>query len=349
MKLNKFKMRLKHIKKKSSDKKAKQKKTHINLDRYLSKAGINMHSRLLSKGLFKMAIGLNLVLTIYLIFFFVKEGVASALYFVFIIFVLWVFVFFLFLALLWLLFYFFLDIKIFKRKLVVEEVLPDFLFLAATNIRAGMTVDKAMWFAIRPRFGVLSKEIETVAKEVMSGTELTEALEKFAKKYESDTLNRSINLLVQGIKSGGEIGDLLNKVALNIQEARLIKQEMAANVTTYVIFITFAAIVAAPCLLALSGQLIVIIGEIVSKIDMPSSGSMTFAISGISIPPKDFTIFAISSLSMTSFFSAIIISTIKKGNVKEGMKSIPIFIAVSVGIYLAASFIMGRLLGGLFT
>ena len=45
----------------------------------------------------------------------------------------------------------------------------------------------------------------------------------------------------------------------------MIQKEMSADVTSYMIFITFAAIVAAPVLLALSGQLIEIIGNIVAR------------------------------------------------------------------------------------
>ncbi len=42
------------------------------------------------------------------------------------------------------------------------------------------------------------------------------------------------------MESGGEIGELLNKIAINIQETRIRKKEMAASVMTYAIFIGFA-------------------------------------------------------------------------------------------------------------
>jgi archaellum biogenesis protein FlaJ (TadC family) len=195
---------------------------------------------------------------------------------------------------------------------------------------------------------VLANEIEIVAKEVMSGVELTDSLENFSSKYESDILSRSISLLIEGIKSGGEIGELLNRIASNIQESRTIRKEMAANVTTYVIFITFAAIVAAPILLALSGQLIIIIGSIVSKVDVPASGNMMFAITNISVTPENFKIFAYISLLITSFFSSIIVATIKKGNIKEGIKYVPLFMVVAILIFLVASKLLGAILSGMF-
>ncbi len=335
-------------KKKLLEKKLKKQTKHFQLGKHLSKAGITIHSHLLSRGLFKFTLVINIFLTIYFIFFFAAKKGFTLPYIVFVLLIIWTLAFVFFLGLVWLLFYLFMDFRIFKRKLSMEEVLPDFLYLTATNIRSGMTVDKALWFAVRPRFGVLAKEIETVAKEVMSGVELTDSLEVFADKYESDILSRSINLLIEGIKSGGEMGDLLNRVASNIQESRIIRKEMAANVTTYVIFITFAAIVAAPILLALAGQLIIIIGSIVSKIEIPASGNMIFAITNISVTPKDFRIFSYMSLLMTAFFSSIIVATIKKGNIKEGIKYIPLYMLVSIAIFLIASKLLSVILSGMF-
>ncbi len=321
---------------------------HHTINGYLSKAGLTISSRLLSRGLFKICLAINIIITFYLVFFFITKEGYPLFYIIAMLFILWTLIFFLFLGVVWLLFYLFVDLRIFKRKLSIEDVLPDFLFLAATNIRSGMTIDQSLWSAIRPGFGVLANEIETVAKEVMSGADLTDSLEKFADKYESDVLKRSINLLVEGIKSGGEMGNLLTKIASNIRESRLIKEEISADVTSYVIFITFASVVAAPALLALSNQLIGIISSIVSGVDMSSSGSMVFAITDISISETDFKIFALVSLLITSFFSSIIVATIKKGSIKEGIKYIPVFIITSFVIYFSLSYLLDAVLGGMF-
>ncbi len=346
--IDKFKAALKRKKKKKLEKKLRKQTKHFKLSKYLAKAGFSINSKFLSRGLFKFALVVNIIITIYLLVFFASKQGYTLFYIILLLLILWTLVFFVFLGLIWLAFYLFLDLRIFKRKLSMEEVLPDFLFLTATNIRSGMTVDKALWFAVRPRFGVLAKEIETVAKEVMSGVELTDSLQSFADKYESDILKRSINLLIEGIKSGGEIGDLLNRIASNIQESRLMRKEMAANVTTYVIFITFAAVVAAPVLLALAGQLISIIGDIVGKVDVPATGNMMFAITKISVSMADFKVFSYTSLVITSFFSSIIVATIKKGTIKEGIKYVPLFIGLSILFFILASRFLGSIMEGLF-
>jgi len=219
------------------------------------------------------------------------------------------------------------------------------LQLTASNIKAGMTIDSALWYAVRPRFGVLAKEIEVVAKDTMRGEDLKTALQKFADKYESVLLKRSISLLIEGLEAGGEIGNLLNKIAINIQENKIMRKEMAANVTTYVIFISFATIAAAPMLFGLSGVLIRVISDIGSNVGSTATTGLAISFSSGGITYSDFKIFAIVSLIITSFFSAVIISTIKNGNIKLGLKYIPIFIFVTITLFLIADIVLGKLLG----
>ncbi len=256
----------------------------------------------------------------------------------------------------------FVDLKKFKRKLMVEEVLPDFFQLASANIRAGMPVDKALWFAVRPRFGVLAKEIEVVAKKTLGGGKLDEALVDFANKYDSQIVIRSVNLLNEGIKAGGNVGDLLDKISKNIQEMKTLKKEMAANVTTYAIFITFAAIVAAPLLFGLSGQLLSVVQGITDDIDVSEDdfgaegegmdvglGGITtsFSSEGETIDQSHYKIFVYICLIFSSVISAMIVSTIKKGNIAEGAHFIPIYILVSFSVYFVSDFVMGMVLSGI--
>ena len=344
---------LKKTYKKAQQKKLKAQERKQKIRNYLERAGLEVSTQKLSKTFFNIAVLINLSISGYLIYYFsVTYGitwdtvVASMI-------VLWIFVFVILIFALWIMFYLAVDLKIFRRKVDIEEVLPDFLQLTASNINAGMTIDRALWYAIRPRFGVLAKEIEVVAKETMSGTDLKTALEKFVARYDSVTLKRSISMLNEGIEAGGKIGDLLNKIATNIQEQKSMLREMSANVTTYAIFITFSTLVAAPFLFGMSGVLIEVVHNISSvfgtttNVAISSGLPLTFSGSGVS--QADFRIFTIASLIISSLFSAMMISIIKKGNVKSGVKYIPVFMFVSLTLYLITEGLAGKLLGLFFS
>jgi len=350
---NKYKERAEFIKRNKELKKRLQKKRKIKrhkLKFYLERAGITVDTKRIAKYIFNTCVLINLLLSAWLIYFF-STGYGYTLGFVLIVMVVvWVLIFLLLLFVLGLLFHIFLDIRIFQRKVTIEEVLPDYLLLTSANIRSGMPIDKALWYAVRPRFGVLAKEIETVAKQTMSGEDLEVALQNFADKYDSMVLKRAVNLLVEGIQAGGEIGDLLNKISLNIQESQILKKEMAANVTSYAIFITFATVVGAPFLFGLSYQLLNVITKVMAEVNVPMSTSvmgMSIGSFHIGITQSDFRLFAILSLTVTSFFSSIIIATIRKGNVKAGLKYIPMFMIGTILLFLIASHFMGIIFSSL--
>ena len=243
--------------------------------------------------------------------------------------------------------YFFLEMRIYRRTKELEDVLPDFLQLASANISAGMPIDRALWLAIRPNFGVLAKEIEDVAKSTLSGDDLATSLRALVGRYDSVILKRSIAILIEGFESGGELADLLSKIALNIQELKIMRKEMASSVTTYAIFISFASIVVAPILFALATQLIAIIVGITMRVDF-SQMSTGFSFNPVADASMidDFRIYCFVTLSITATMSALLLAVIKHGKVREGVKDIPFFVLVALGIYLIASHLLGTLLAG---
>jgi pilus assembly protein TadC len=315
---------------------------------HLEKAGIETEPGLITKRIYNIVIILALIISAFLIYYaWANLHVPWQTLLIYLV-VVWLLVFVVILFLIWAVFYLVIDLIILKRKMEIEEVLADYLQLTASNIKAGMTIDRALWYAVRPRFGVLANEIERVAKETMKGDDLKVALQRFSAKYDSVMLKRSINLLIEGIDAGGEIGDLLNKIAVNIQENKIIKKEMSANITTYIIFIAVATIGAAPVLFALAGTLIKVISSLTVNMSSSSSagvGGLSF--SGTGIKYSDFRIFAITCLVITSFFSAAIESSIKSGNVKMGFKYVPIFIIFSVTLFFIADWVLGQLIGSL--
>ena len=339
---------LKHIKERQK-KKFSIFRQHTRTKNYLEKAGLTIEHNRLSKIIFHVCIAINLLISGYFIYMLSKKpgfewGTVGMMMVI-----IWVGIFLFVLFLIWLLLYIMIDLKIFKRSKDIEEVLPDFFQLTAANISGGMPIDKALWSAVRPRFGVLAKEIEIVAKETLTGEELSFALNKFAEKYDSMLLKRSINLLIEGIEAGGEIGELLNKISLNIKDTQLMKQEMSANVTNYVIFISFSSIVAAPVLLALAGTLVSVITGVLSEIQIPQGVSnINLTISSVGISSLDFHIFAIACLTVTAVFTSMIIAIIKKGDVKAGAKYLPMYVGTTWLIYAGATLFFKNFVGAFF-
>jgi len=251
----------------------------------------------------------------------------------------------------WFLSYILLDFIIYRKTREIERVLPDFLQLTSANIRAGMGIDKALWFAIRPDFCALSREIENIAKETMSGKELGQCLKELAEKFDSLVIKRSMKLVVAGIKSGGEMAYLLERISHNIRKTQTIQKEIAANVMTYTIFIFFAVCLAAPFLFALSFQVISTMEQLSETIAVPTTGAMSFSapinFSGPGVSPSEFKIFALVSLLVTSLFSSMLLSIIHSGSAKEAVRTFPLLAGISIVVLFGAIRLLTSVMGSI--
>ena len=76
-------------------------------------------------------------------------------------------------------------------------------------------------------------------------------------------------------------------------------------------------------------------------------GAMLLTFSKVGITQSDFRIFAFMCLTITSFFSAIIISNIRHGDTRAGVKTIPVFIILTIAFFLIESYFFRLLFGGL--
>ncbi len=238
----------------------------------------------------------------------------------------------------WILVYVFFNFLTYKKTKEIELTLPDFLQLSSSNIRAGMSIDRAFWFSIRSNFGALADEMETIAKKVLSGEDFSKALEEFGEKFDSVLIKRAVKLIIEGLKSGGEMADLLDKLSENIRGMHTIQKEISANVTTYVIFITFAVGVSAPFLFALGYQLLTVMENISAHVVLPASMSTVSPIS-FRAPPvtsSQFKLFAVIWLSVSSIFSSMLISSIKKGSIKETPSVMVYLLPISVIVFLVS-------------
>jgi len=215
-----------------------------------------------------------------------------------------------------------------------------------------MSLDKALWSAIQPEFGVLAREVKMVSKRVLTGNDLDDALIEFAEKYDSPILSRAIDLIVSEIETGGKIAEVIDRVVMSLRKMAILKEEMSAQTTTYMIFVGAIVMLIGPGLFALSSQLISIISKFSERIsglsiDASAGIGLPFGNIGGAIDVADFRVFAFFALAIISIFSAMIISIIEKGDIKGGLKYIPIFLIVSVLMFLLFSWVLTKLFGGI--
>jgi len=330
-----------------------------NIHRYLSKTGVKTSPYSIVGVLFYFSLFLTLGVMFIFIYPFIINyvslnygpGVLSSLLVGLLVFVFWTFVQLLLMVFFFLLGYFFLDLKIYKRIKEIEDALPDFLVLVSTNLKGGMGIEPSIWNSIKPRFGVLAEEITLVSKKVMTGHDISDALLSLADKYDSPELKRTMSLIVSEFDTGGKIAEIIDDIVANLKNTKKLKREMQSSVISYVIFISAIVIFIAPVLFALSYNLINFLTSFVERVSSSlSSGNVPGFISTIStdgVNPEDFKIFGYVATGTVAFMSSMIVSIIEKGDIRAGIKYIPIYFFVSLLVYHVALGLLSLFLGGI--
>lgn len=235
------------------------------------------------------------------------------------------------------------------RSRHVELVLPDFLTLAAANVRAGMSIDQAMWYAAKPEFGLFSKEVELVAKRAFGGEPFNHALDRLATRFNSKSVRRAVALIKQGLASGGEMAEILERTAEDARNMQLIGKDISASLLMYVIFIVFASCLGTPFMFAVANRLIFMLGGVFAQLppssELPATGFLKP--SPPTITSEDFFLFTIATTILTSIFASVIIGVIQTGSKKQGLKYVPFFILATLAMFFITSAILDVFFAGL--
>ncbi len=241
--------------------------------------------------------------------------------------------------------YLLIILRIESRKNQVEASLPDFLHIASSNVRAGMPLDQALWFAARPEFGLLSQEIELVAKRTFGGESLSQTLERLSFRFDSQLLKRTVRLISHGASSGAEMAGILEDTANDVRRIQLMRKDITAGMLMYVIFITFSAVVGAPFLYSVSYKLISVLervwGQVSSSGPMPSVGFLIPSSPGVT--PEQFFWFSLSAITITSLIASFIVSVIQTGSKKNGVKYVPMFWLAGTASFLLVTALLNML------
>ena len=231
-----------------------------------------------------------------------------------------------------------------SRANFVESILPDALQIISSNLRSGLTPDKAILASARPEFGPLEAELKKVSRETLSGIPFDESLSNITKKINSKVLEKTVTLLIEGMEKGGSLNSLLERVSEDIRQSKMLRNEIKSFVMMYGIFIFFAASFGAPILYSVSTFMVDTMGSLSSQVSIDATASIS-TVSFFNFEPSPITSefliqYSAVAILVTSIFGGLLIGLIQDGNEKAGLKFIPILLGVSFAIFFGSQFVL---------
>ncbi|MBN1860780.1 MAG: type II secretion system F family protein [Candidatus Thermoplasmatota archaeon] len=139
-----------------------------------------------------------------------------------------------------------------RRISKIDAIFPDFVRDLAESRRAGMTFTKAILFASKGEYGILTPEVKKITQQVSWGGSVTDALQSFAQRVNTKSIRRTITLIIEASNSGGNVADVLDVAAKDAREIKMLEAERRTNMASYVVVIyvgmfVFLAIVLILC------------------------------------------------------------------------------------------------------
>ncbi len=226
-----------------------------------------------------------------------------------------------------------------KRRAQMEEALPDALHHMAVSIRTGMVLEAVIQEIAEADYGALSDEFAQITLEMRRGRSLKDALLSFSKRSGSVQIQRAMQLLLEGIESGGPISDVLEEVSEDIRAVRMIQRERKSLTSQQVSFLAMASLFAGPFVMGVVAALPEIMSQAMAGAGAGAGGDI----------PLDEINQVMTALSMyvvaQAVSGAVMMGVVMYGDFKKGLKyAIPMG-AFAYVVFVAVKSLIPGLMG----
>jgi len=229
-------------------------------------------------------------------------------------------------------FFFLIQAKFREAEAEIERNLPEFIDNLVSNLKGGISLEKALIKSVRVEQKALVREVTLINEKVMMGASVISALVGFRDRFNSPIIKRTIFLIEEGLKGGGNLSKPLERISENLKRIYALNEEVKANSAGTAIVIKIISLVLAPLLFALAITLITFISRIFSLLD--GSGGDFVSVAQI---PQTFieylSTFSLFMIVLITVFSSLIISGLNNEKNYESLRFLPFYIFLSTLIF----------------
>jgi flagellar protein FlaJ len=148
-------------------------------------------------------------------------------------------------------FVFFYEAKSRKEKKLKGEI-PGFLHRLALTNEIGMTIPESIELMAKQETGIMTDEIRKIQRDLNWGLSVQDAFARFANRLRVGAVSRTVKLLIEALKSSGNIREVLYITSNDAKTTQVLDKERALNMLIYIViiymsFMVFAIVVMIMC------------------------------------------------------------------------------------------------------
>lgn len=205
-----------------------------------------------------------------------------------------------------------------NRQKEIELKFLEFIRNLVGTVKSGIPIPRAVAQVSNKDYGALTPYVQKLAAQVEWGITIDQAFLTFSDDTANPVIKRSISIMIEAEKSGGDVAEVLDAVANSVVDVKKMKQERKAStygqiVQGYIVFYIFIAIMLIlqlwlfPKLQGMSGTLAGGIGAVAGG--LVSGGGASISLDGV--------FFAL--IMIQGFFAGIMVGKFSEGNIKQGL------------------------------
>ncbi|VVB76571.1 Type II secretion system (T2SS), protein F [uncultured archaeon] len=230
-----------------------------------------------------------------------------------------------------------------RKESIVENIEKNFsdaLKQMADTLKAGDTYEGALREVVESEYGRLSEEMSLALRRLEDGENLESALNGFAARIDSRLVKRTITIILDSIKTGASLADILDDIADDVKDFTRLKDERKANTTMQFLFLIAAGGVIAP----------LIFGEINSVLSAFSRFTSDTISNDLLPAAQQSSNFILTLIQMyiiiTVLGSGTMMAFIRDGKLNKSIIYIPMLLVIAFIAYHVSSFVVKGMVAG---
>ena len=217
-----------------------------------------------------------------------------------------------------------------RNKKVIRE-LPETLKKLSSANETGMTLDESLLLVSETSQGVLADEFKLVHNEVQWDTGINDALVGFANRLKIPRVSRTVKLITKANESSGNIQEVLEVAARDVDTAYKLDRERFQNMIIYTVIILISFLVFLFVIVVLQRQFLSVMAEEAAGFDSGQGGG-GFSIDEVPVDTYNMIFFHASVIQ--GFFSGLVAGQMGEDHVLSGLKYGIVMTLIAVVVFL---------------
>ncbi len=215
-----------------------------------------------------------------------------------------------------------------------EEKFLEFIRDLVENVRSGTPIVKSIINLQNRDYGTLSPHVSKLSNQLQLGISLEKAFYNFAIETNSQVIKRSVDLITEAQRAGGNITSILESISKSVNQTEILKKERKATVSNlvtqgYIIFMIFIII-----MLVLEFRILPLVSEL--------SSTEGLSVNTGNVNPDQFSTPLFVLIIVQSVFAGLVIGKISEGTIRRGIHHSFILLVITLLITTGAKAFFGK-------